>query len=639
MDKIISMYNSLEISKFKERISKLGLDTLKKLKRNFDNRYFNTGEDTVDDLRYDLLVEMIKNKDKDYNIPIGCKPTLRDTDNTITLPYHLGGMEKIKKGEDSKLRHWLKENKTESYIISDKLNGVSCMIVYSNTGSISLYTRGDGVEGSDISYLAKHIKSIPKDVNINIAIRGEFVIKTEKFEETYAKDYKNILSVIVGTINAKTIKPPLKDIDFVAYEIVDCKDNSFLPETNINLLKSMRFNTVSHTIEHDHIMSMDFLSSYLLARKESSIYDIDGIIIQKNCVYNRDDITTAGNPNYSFAFKMLLEVAEVTVENVLWKASKWGVLKPRIKINPTLLTGITINHATGFNAAYIRDNKINVGSRIVVTRSGDIIPYIVKVLTQSVEPKMPEVPFVWNKTGKDIMIIEKDESQDVKLLTSFFTNLNIEQINEGVVTKLVKSGYNTIESILRATTSDFLKIPTFKDKMAERIYNNIHTTLQKGVKLSDLMCASSIFGMGLGKKKAEMLCLSIPDIMDKDISLQDVERVEGFSTKTASRIVENIKDFKKFCTSIKSFVSFQQNTINSNKFENQKFVFSGFRDKLLEEYIISNGGSVSNSISSKTTYLVLPDTVNVTSTVKLEKARSLNIPIITKKSLQTSSPI
>ena len=126
MDKIIEEYNSLDISAFRESISNLKPDDMKKLKNDFDNRYYNTGEDTIEDLKYDIFIEVLYEKDPLFNLNIGCK--LRDCDNKTRLPIYIGGMDKIKKGELRKLEDWKNKNQTESYMLSDKLNGVSCLI-------------------------------------------------------------------------------------------------------------------------------------------------------------------------------------------------------------------------------------------------------------------------------------------------------------------------------------------------------------------------------------------------------------------------------------------------------------------------------------------------------------------------------
>lgn len=623
MDKLIQKYNSLNISKYREELVKLPIDMMKKLKKQFDNRYYNTGEDTIDDLRYDIFIEVMIEKDPLITLNIGTK--LRESDNKVLLPFRLGSMEKIKKGEMHKLEDWMREYPGD-YILSDKLNGVSCLVIYNNE-SIKLYTRGDGVEGSDISYFSSYISSIPR-IKGNLAVRGEFIISTHNFEK-YKDTYKNALSLIVGTINSKTIKEPLKDIEFIAYEIVEDQCNTSL-ENNILKLKSLGFSTVQYSIIKN--INLEMLSKYLTIRKQECVYDIDGIIVHINTPYNRNNINANGNPKYAFAFKMLMEVAEVIVEDVEWNVSKWGIIKPTIRIQPTELTGITIKYTTGFNASYIKNNKINRGSKIVITRSGDIIPYIVQVQTHSQEPKMPDIPYTWNESGVDILVSNKDnEELIIQRLVHFFVSMNIKNINEGIVKKLVNNNFDTVIKILSADIKDFLTIPTIKEKMAEKMFNNIHDKL-KNIHIPDLMCASGCFGFGLGKKKANALFNALPELLENtSITISMIESIEGFSTKSAEKIIKNIPLFKKFIEECTVFFTFKEKEkIEGNRFNGKKYVFSGFRDKDLEDYITKNGGQVLSIVSSKTDVLIVLNKSE--SSAKIRKANELNIKIIEKES-------
>ena len=625
MEKIITLYNSLGLESFKKRVNNLSLETLIKIKKNLDNRYYNSGEETISDLKYDILVEILK-KRSDKEIPeIGCK--LREDDNCVTLPYHLGSMDKIKKDEVQKLENWKKDNINKNYVVSDKLNGVSCLMIFDDVNNIKIYTRGDGTEGADISYLRDKIPNIPK-VKENLAVRGELIINQKVFEEKYSRSYKNSLSFIVGNVNSKTLKEGLSngDIRFVAYEIINSGKS---PEKNLNYLKKLKFEVVNFVVND---INTENLSQILINRKENCVYDIDGLIVHKNTPYENPK---SGNPKYAFAFKMILDTAETVVEDVEWNASKWGVLKPRIKIAPVDLSGITINYTTGFNAAFIRDNKINKGSRVLITRSGEIIPYIIEVITKCDTPLLPnqeEINFVWNDTNIDIILTEKDEDNVVKIksLVHFFTNLSIERINEGVVKKLYDNGYNEIIKILEMKVEDFLKIPTFKEKMAEKIYNSIHTKLKDGsILISDLMCASSIFGMGLGKKKAEALCKGFPNIIRdfNKIKVEDINKLEGFSTKTSEKILENLEKFTEFYNLMTKYIKFNFNEIKeitSEDYKNQYIVFSGYRDKEFEKRITSGGGTIQSSVNKKTTKLFAKGVESE----KIKKAKELGIEIV-----------
>ena len=143
----------------KQKYQKLPLESLLLLKQKYDDAYYNTSNQIVDDDTYDLLTEVIKSKDPAISLGIGCK--LREGENKVQLPFHLGSMEKIKKDDKEKLNMWVKTRPTRNneYIISDKLNGVSCLISFSPNQPPKMYTRGDGKEGSDISYFYNKIKT------------------------------------------------------------------------------------------------------------------------------------------------------------------------------------------------------------------------------------------------------------------------------------------------------------------------------------------------------------------------------------------------------------------------------------------------------------------------------------------------
>ena len=386
MDKVISSFCQMKLALFREKMSTASVDLLRKLKQEFDNRYYNTGEETVDDLKYDVFIEVMRERDPNFSLNIGCK--LRDGDNKTALPFKLRGMDKIKHGEDDKLADWKKDHPQNNFVLSDKLNGVSCLMIFSENGSVKLFTRGDGTEGSDISYLHSKIKSIPK-IKRDIAVRGELIIKDNVFEAKWNKDYKNSLSLIVSVVNSKTLKEPIADVEFLAYEIVVDGKHTLTLEEQMKTLKELNFLTPYHIVVKD--FTSQSLAEYLQKRKQTSEYDLDGIIVHTNSLYDRSDVAATGNPNYAFAFKMLMEVGETTVKYVEWNPSKWGVMKPRICIEPIELCGITINYTTGFNAGYIRDKKINAGTKLLITRSGDIIPYIVQVLTENEKgPSLPD---------------------------------------------------------------------------------------------------------------------------------------------------------------------------------------------------------------------------------------------------------
>jgi NAD-dependent DNA ligase len=599
------------------------LHILHEIKMYLDDIYYNTGIDTgIDDYRYDMIKEYIETRDTNYTNPIGSK--IRTGDNEVELPFWLGSMNKIKSEDRESLLKWVSKNPAEEYIVENKLDGISCLLRFFR-GNISLYTRGDGKVGSDISYFAKYFKNIPHNLTDNIFVRGELIMNKHVFKEKYSKDFANPRNMVAGRIGSKTVRSGLNDIEFIAYEIVG---DSIIPkaEDQLNVLSELGFKVVTHTLTD--AVTPESLLEILLYNIQESPFEIDGLIVQPNVPYKRN---TSGNPSYAFAFKARLDsnLINVTVEQVEWNVSKWGVIKPRIRITPVSLGGVTIKYTTGFNAKYINDNNIGPGSVLKLTRSGDVIPFIIEIVTQT-QAQFPEASYKWNSTGVDIYTEENENIMCIKLISSFFSSLKIKYVSEATVSKMYEHGFNNILKIVSATKRDFEKIEGFGSRLAERTYDNIHAGLQN-IPLHVLLGASGVFGMGMGTRKVELLINRFPDILTEyknipaDELFKIINSIEGFSHKTTTKIVENLPWAEKFVNNLAPYIALKIQKRVSNDMENMKIVFSGFRDKDLEDEIKKRGGKVTTSVSKNTSMLVVAD--KSVSSSKIDKANELNIPI------------
>jgi len=195
--------------------------------------------------------------------------------------------------------------------------------------------------------------------------------------------------LIVKIIN----KNIMNNIEFVAYELIKPK---MKPSDALEFMKIKGINIVEYAILNT--INLKILSEYLKKWRSESLYDIDGIVINDNAIHN---IIKDKNPEYSFAFKSIHthEQVEVIVTEVLWNVSKDKYIKPIVKFNEIDLNGVKIKQASGFNASFIDKNKIGVGSRIIIIRSGDVIPHILSVLSKSASgnPSMPDIPYIWNE--------------------------------------------------------------------------------------------------------------------------------------------------------------------------------------------------------------------------------------------------
>ena len=360
---------------------------LNKMIQDANNAYYTVGTPLMTDNEYDILYEYITNK---FKKPEGIGAPVEK--NKVSLPYEMASMDKIKP-DTGALTSW-KSEYNGPYVLSCKLDGVSGM--YSTEGDVpKLYTRGDGKVGQDISHLIPKLR-LPKEKGI--VIRGEFVIPKKVFADKYAAEFANPRNLVAGIVNRKTVDGKINDIRFVAYEVI--KPDGLTPSAQMAKLATLDVDVVQNEIIGN--ITNESLSQVLQDWRKYYMFEIDGVIVADDNVHPR----TTGNPDHSFAFKMVLsdQIAEAHVVDVLWSASKDGYLKPRVQIMPLKLGGVTIQFATGFNGSFIEENKIGVGAIIQIVRSGDVIPKILSVTTPAEKAKMPDVDYIWNDTHVDVEI-------------------------------------------------------------------------------------------------------------------------------------------------------------------------------------------------------------------------------------------
>ena len=492
------------------------------------------GKPIMSDAEYDILHEYIEKRYPQ-------NPALENVGaavekNKAFLPYEMWSMDKIKPDSNA-LDEW-KKKYTGPYVISCKLDGVSGL--YTTEGpKPKLYTRGDGKVGQDISYLIPFLK-LPKDKNI--VIRGEFVIKKEVFKQKYEKTFANARNLVAGIANAKTLDKRISDVDFVAYEVI--KPEQLQPSKQMSSLSTMNVVVVQNKTFTE--ITNETLSTILQDWRQNYIYEIDGIIVSNDRIYPR----VSGNPDHSFAFKMVLsdQIAETHVVGVEWNASKDGYLKPRVRLDPVKLGGVTIEYATGFNGEFISKNRIGVGAIVKIIRSGDVIPYIKEVTAPAEHTMMPTVPYRWNDTHVDILLenIEDDEGVREKLITAFFKTLSVDGIGPGNVKKMIRAGFDSIPKILHMKEEDFLKVGGFQLKTAQKLQENIRAAIDRAT-VVELMVASNKFGRGFGNKKVELIMESYPDVLKPEERKVDrIAAISGMSRASAQDFVDRIPQFFDF---------------------------------------------------------------------------------------------
>lgn len=613
------MYNWNE-QIMKEFIDKNNIESLLNMKNKLDDLYYNTGNSNMSDEVYDIL--------KDHLIEHGYNNVGHEIQNNrVKLPYYMGSIDKITPKVYNKLDIWKRKNICESLVITDKLDGVSCMLnnVDNNT---TLYTRGDGNIGGNISFILPYLV-IPK-IKEDISIRGELILKKSSFNK-YSKEYKNARNMVSGLINSKKNSNILHDVEFIVYEIIHYKKN-LSPDKQLFLLDSMGFKTV-HSVKTDYkCLTIDNLVITHEQRKNKSLYEIDGIVVQTNKVYQRN---IKDNPKYMFAFKMLNidNIRKTAVIDIEWSITKWNKLIPVAILKPIKLKEATISRVSLSNANLMIINGIGPGSIVDVVRSNDVIPYITKIHKKATKLKWPSCSYEWdvNHThitavhdGKESKMLEDIQIQKISL---FFKRLKVNNIQHKTISKFYYNGYKDIYSILNLNIDKIKSIDGLNHKSACRIVNNIRKSLDNTT-IPSLIYAKQCLGYGISERRIETLFKNIPDILTLNNNQLEKEilQINGFSEKLTSSIIQNINNTRVFVDRIKPYVSIKTENNNiENTLNGQIFCFSGFRDKDLEQSIKNKGGKTSTSITSKTTLLIVKTYSN---SQKIIKANKLNIPIV-----------
>lgn len=594
------------------------------------NEAYRNGNAIMSDSDYDKLIDQLKELNPNDELLSLVGIQILDETRKVRLPIEMASMNKIKTVED--INDWSRLKsipKSTLVVITPKYDGLSLCVEES---SESAFTRGDGQFGqkSNAHYqlMSNKLKSFDK-VQYTY---GEVMMSKKTFNDKYAKDFANPRNLVAGLLNSKEATDSLKDCEYIKYGAVSYR-NEFQSKTQ--LLDYLNDNQdikvpyhVCRISELTEDLLVDLFSQY------SVDYEIDGLIIEANDLGTQLTLgreTSTNNPIWARAFKheSFEQKAESNVIGLSWNISKQGLLKPIIHINPIKLDGVTVSNVTGNNAKFIKDMGIGVGSKVIVKRSGMVIPLIVEV-TKKVEFQMPVsldgVEIIWNENGIELMTATETDEQKLKKNIAFFEILEADNVSEGVITQLWDAGYTTIKDILSLTKEDLEKIDRFGKRKAKIVYDSIQKSVTD-VTLSKLQHATGIF-KGLGSKKLALL----EHFVTKP-SIDDVMSIEGFADISAKTYVQSYDEFFDF---IKDLPVTIQEKIElepvGNDLESMSVVFTGVRRKDLEQIIESRGGKIGGSVSKNTTHLIMKSVGSGSS--KENKAIELGVTIMTVEQLE-----
>jgi NAD-dependent DNA ligase len=544
----------------------------------------------------------------------------------------MGSLDKVK--TEQELTKWTdKQSNAKSatdFIVTQKLDGISALF-YRNGNNSFLFTRGNGEYGQNISHLLPFL-NFPKTIpNQNeFVVRGELIIPNN--DELF-QNVQNLRNVVCGLVNSKEQDAgKFEHVRFVAYRYYS---NGMTMLQQLQFLEQNKFDVPMYVRISLIQLDIEKLVSIQENMVQNGEYQIDGLVVTNNISMSDND-EIGKNPSHSVAFKIAGVSVQTSIKDIEWNVSKYGVIKPRIQLEPVLIGGARIEWVTGNNAKYIVDNKLGPDSIVELIRSGDVIPKIQRVVKATTAKLPSNLKWTWNKTNVDIILCEQDETNsemESQKLLFFFQELETPNLGPKTVEKLYECGFKTVPDILSLTLYHLLNECHYKQLSANNILKGINFCKEKLTNIPEylFMYVSGCFGIGFGSKKLQSIMEQYPNFeqllqtQTQSELVQTLKKVRGIASM-AETFITHFPNYIEFKKTMQPFVSFQSATKAPTQTEvNGIVVFSGFRNKQYLEKLEAKGWQVQDNVTKKTNYVVFKD--DDTSS-KCTKAKSFNIPVL-----------
>lgn len=635
-----------------------------KLLNKASETYYNTGQPIMSDTEFDSKLEELKQFEEETGIVLANSPTHNvgaKVLNNIKEVAHKTPMLSLEKCHS--VEEIIKFTNGHNLVASVKLDGLTVRLTYKDGNLILAESRGNGIVGSDVTEHIKQFTNVPLHINKEgtYVIDGEALIKLDDFAEINKNgEYKNSRNLAAGTLSSlDTSVVKDRKLSWYAWEVVEGYRNNSFSETLINA-QDLGFDVVPFANLSLALMSVNEAIDCFLDIAKEKFLPQDGV------VFKFDDIEygkSLGNTSHHFrngiAYKVFNDSVETTLRNVEWSYGKTGVLTPVAIFDTVDIDGSEVSRASLHNISVMKQlmRRMWKGQHIGVYKANLIIPAIRWAEEiNSIEDLIDEVEFfeIPNKCpicGQSTEIVKENDSEVLictnpdckgKLLGKLKhavsrDTLNIDGLSEATLDRLVSIGLlNSIQDIYHLSDhkNEIKTLDGFGKKSVEKLLNSIersrNTSLERFIyslsipsigKSVSKLCEENFNNfIGLMKSSPEKLLtingfgITMMKSMTKwwyENSLWVYELSKEFTFETPNVVLEEIPKILNG----KTFVV----TGSVNHYKN--------RDELKAD-IVTHGGTVVGSVSSKTSYLINND-INSTSS-KNQKAKSLNVPIISE---------
>ena len=649
---------------------------LKDLLRFHEYRYYVLNDPLVADFEYDQLFKQLQHFENKHPELITADTPTQRVGNSLNQSFqtvaHLVPMLSLDNSYnaedlndfDRKARE-LSGIEIISYCIEPKFDGASISLIYENDQLVRAITRGDGVEGEEITNNIKQIRSIPLIARFSqygisqIEIRGEIIMSKSSFDK-----YNQILvskgdAPLANPRNAASGSLRMKDPKEVAQRNLDAFlyhisyfqtiDGRKVEELSshagsLQLLWDLGFRSPQK--EKKVVQGIQLVIDYCLefeTKRDDLPYEIDGMVVKVNSLAIQEKLgMTSHHPRWAIAYKFKARQATTRLKNIEFQVGRTGAVTPVAKLDPVYLGGVTVSSISVHNEDYIKEKDLKIGDHVLIERAGDVIPQIVKSLpelrngteTSILFPKQcPVCKSVLFKEESEAVwrcINIECEAQVVEKMIHFVSKdaMDIKSFGEANVRKFYELGYlKDIPGIYNLPYDLIGSMEGFGKKSLDNLQSAIESS-----KLQPLH--RLIYALGIrfvGETTAKTLANAVENMYDfisKDeaslLALEDVGIKVAKSIFQFFQNEQNIEILHQLEALGLQLKNIKKESAGVDSLNGQTFLFTGTLSQLkrsdAEQMVEKNGGKIMSGVSSKLNYLIVGEDAGS----KLEKAKKIN---------------
>ncbi len=634
-------------------------------------KYYVLDTPDMSDYEYDMLYRELENLEKENpELILPYSPTQRVGDKILSgfdEVIHNVPMQSLTdvfsfdelRAFDNKIKEQITDYE---YSVELKIDGLSVSLEYVDGVFVRGSTRGDGLKGENITSNLRTINSIPMKLKkpITLEVRGEVFMPKYSFdmlnkirEAEGEMLFANPRNAAAGSL--RQLDPKItseRNLDIFVFNIQKIQNHNFKTHLeSLDYIKDIGLKINNETKKASNVDEVIEIINHFGDIRQELYYDIDGVVIKVNDLSQRETLgTTIKTPKWAVAYKFPPEEKETKLKDIEIQVGRTGVLTPNAVLEPVVLSGSRVSKATLHNYDFIKEKDIRIGDTVVVRKAGEIIPEIVKVVSDKRTGNETEfnMPQFCPSCGGEVSREDGESAyrctnidcpaQLVRNIIHFASRdaMDIEGLGPAIVVQLVENNLiSCVSDLYKLKKEDLMSLEGFKDKSSENLINAISKSKERG--LSRLL-----YGLGIrhiGQKASDTISNYFTSIENLISASEDeISVLEDVGTIMAESIVKFFS-YSKNTSEINKLISLGVSTqnnkgeVSSDKLFGKTFVLTGTLPNLsrnqASEIITSNGGKVTSSVSKNTDYVVVGEDAGS----KLQKANSLGVKTLSEQEL------